>query len=440
MKQSHIKFKPTHCYRESPLTGAQFEFLPEVVSHRHDDYWRLTFKIALPAILLGQNMVIADADHVGLQLAALSRFIMLFLLASDFAPKDVRYFNETARIESVELAWHVACKSLKAARGAQLRIFTHLKELATVDAQAYAVEKVSFTGENDDFTFYGHAQGGSQLKCYLKSQQARSRKLKDRKTNFLSGHMRQHRSALLSVVATDVRLEAILEREMLAAHGLDEPRNWSTERALLAIDDLWEKLGLLKTFAGSVRDIATLNLHPNVQNTVRRYCAGEDPRSFLTKSARSRHGAILRQLGLEIDIPWATHKKNLSATIGKQLRYEKRNRFSSAALQFTMTREYLTTLIARFDRWIAIRKKDFSQEAHDMREQERSQHGFMKTRKDQFVNDETKGPWKQDFSGADKKLNDRAPDTLTTTPIAHPFRQSAEDITAAPNQPEEPDD
>jgi hypothetical protein len=390
LKNSHTKFKKTCSYHASPFTGAQFDMTPTDERHRSDDYWRLTFRLPVAAVFAGQNVIHEGAENIVLELKAIEKFLRCFLLEFEFIPAEVDYFVQTMRIESAELTWHIRCSSQKAARAGQRRLERHAHALRPTSTHAYHIERVHVEDTDGRRTLYLHTRGG-RLKCYIKVEQAQCRSKAGRGLNFLSDHMKPYRDQMLKEVSSDLRLEAVLEKELLSKHGLQAPAEWTEKKVHGAIADLWGQLGLDSPFVNTEEAIVLENLHPNICNTAKRYFAKEAPESFLSDTARTRHGAVLRELGLEIGVPWTVHKKELSGSIGKQLRYDKRRGFPDAMRRLALCMERLNRLIAFMDERTDYLVKSFSQERYDMRDRERRQRMFMSGNKDQYVHDAAVG-------------------------------------------------
>lgn len=386
LQRNDVNFRPTVCYRQSPLTGAQFSVTPSSRKYKNGEYLQLTFKIPVNAVLNGANIIPGDHWACVRTLKAIGKFLRWFLHSAGFTPAEVDYFMAHSRIVSAELTWHIACSSHRGAKLAQLRLFNHLKALKRVQSQAYKIKKIRHYGDDENFSFYADVVG-AQLKSYLKSEQAKSRDRKNRQKNFLSDEMRPHSATMLKEVESHVRLEVVLESEMLRKHGLELPLDWTADRVVAAIEDVWEMMGLSIPFVSSKDHVPTAGLHPKVQSTLARYFAGEDPKHFLAGSARTRHGAILRERGLEIGTPWTKHRQAISGTIGKQLQYSKHHVFPEAIVRLGLSPEKLDRLIERLNKECQAHIDAFSQDIYDMRRRESIQRMVLLGRREQYASD-----------------------------------------------------
>lgn len=386
LKENGTTFKPTTSFYRSPFTGAQFSMTPEQVRHRNDIYWRLHFWLPTNAILRGQNYVLGDHWDMPAILRTTAKFLRWFLLSFGFTPAEAQYFIETARFEDIELSYNVACSTQRGATNAQRRLVRHLECLNQLRAGNYGLWKVKVMRTNKAMTTYGHVQD-AMLRTYLKGFLARPTERKARMVGFVSERMLPYVQQLRAAVASHIRIEPVLDRPMLIKHGIDVPHGFDPSRIPAAIDDVFAQAGLLTPFVRSIEQVDQSTLFSGVRDTLSQYFRGEDLKEILTPSTRSRHGAILRPLGVEIGVSPRDHRFELSGTIGKQLGCENRWDAPGELRPLMLTEKYLASIDGHLDKEIAHLTNSFSQVAHDMREMERRQGVFLSRCRDPYLSD-----------------------------------------------------
>lgn len=386
LQENGTTFKHTDGYYQSPLTGAQFHMTPEKERHKNDIYWRLHLWLPVNAILRGQNYLLGDHTDIPFILHTLAKFIRLFLLHFGFTPNEVQYFIDTARLEELEPSYHVSCSSPKAAANAQKRLLRHLECLVPLRLGNYRLWKVKVMRTNKAMTTYAHVDR-AMLRTYLKALLARPTERKARMVGFISEGIKPFAKRLRAAVASDIRVEPLLERGMLVKHGIDDPRTLDPEKVLAAIEDVFEQAGLNTAFVKSIDEVDQANLHAGVRKTLLRYFSGEDLSKSMSPATRSRHGAVLRKRGVEIGLSLRDHRVELSGSIGKQIGYAKRRKPPADLVPLMLTREYLQRLNRYLDKEIAVVTARFDQATHDMREQERRQGVFLFRCRDPYLSD-----------------------------------------------------
>jgi hypothetical protein len=299
LKENGTTFKPTTGYYVSPLTGAQFELIPEQVWHRGDIYWRLYLWLPVNAILRGQNYVLPDVDMTPAILRVLAKFCRWFLLDFGFAPAEVEYFIQTARFEDAEFSYHVLTASIRAAIKAQIRLLKTLECLNQLRVGDYDLHDVDVFRSNGAMTVYAHVNG-ALLRVYLKGlMRGRPNQRRARMVGFLSKAMRQHAPILRDAVLIEVRVEIVAKGAVLEEFGIARPHGFDPDQIGPLIDEVFRRAGLLIPFVNRLEDVDQRGLSLEVRETLRRYFAGEDLGS-LTPSTRSRHGKALREVGVEL--------------------------------------------------------------------------------------------------------------------------------------------
>ena len=241
-------------------------------------------------------------DQVACQLSVAplvqgSEVIGSFLLVFGFTPAEAQYFIDTARFEDMELSYHVAPASLRAAQHAQKRLLRHLECLAEVRTTAYSLWKAHAIRTNKAMTTYAHVED-AVLRTYIKSLLARPTQRKARMVGFVSKNMVPFVPELRQAVYTHLRIEPVLGRQMLIKHGMDPPHGFDPGRVAGAIEDVFAQAGLSTPFVRSIEQVDQTGLSQCVRDTLQHYFAGEDLRELLTPSTRSRHSALLRDVGI----------------------------------------------------------------------------------------------------------------------------------------------
>ena len=386
LQEHGTTFKPTDGYYRSPFTGAQFTMTPEQERHRGDIYWRLHFWLPVNAILRGQNYLVSDQWIMPQVLHTIARFLRWFLLVFGFTPAEAQYFIDTARFDDMELSYHVAPTSLRAAQHAQKRLLRHLECLEEVRTTAYSLWKVHAMRTNKAMSTYAHVED-AMLRTYIKSLLARPTQRNARMVGFVSKDMVPFVQELRQAVLTHVRVEPVLGRKMLIKHGMDTPHGFDPGRVSGAIADLFAQAGLATPFVRCIDQVDQDDLPEGVRDTLHHYFAGEDLHELLTPSTRSRHAAFLREVGVETGVSVRDHRMELSGTIGKQIGLENRWKPPEQYHPLMLTDAYLHDLNAHINKEIDRLTSTFSQATHDMREMERRQGVFLTRNRDPYLSD-----------------------------------------------------
>lgn len=391
LQEHGTTFKPTVGYYRSPFTGAQFTMTPEQERHRGDIYWRLHFWLPVNAILRGQNYLVGDQWVMPPILHTLARFLRWFLLVFGFTPAEAQYFIDTARFEDMELSYHVAPASLRAAQHAQKRLLRHLECLAEVRTTAYRLWKANAIRTNKAMTTYAYVED-ALLRTYIKSLLARPTQRQARMVGFVSKDMVPFVPELRQAVYTHLRIEPVLGRQMLIKHSMDTPHGFDPGRVAGAIADVFAQAGLVTPFVRSIEQVDPTGLSESVRDTLQHYFAGEELRELLTPSTRSRHAALLRDLGVETGVSLRDHRMELSGTIGKQIGLANRWEPPEQYHPLMLTETHLHGLNAHMNKEIDRLTRTFSQTAHDMREMERRQGVFLTRNRDPYLSDWLRPP------------------------------------------------
>ena len=156
---------------------------------------------------------------------------------------------------------------------------------------------------------------------YGKADQISSRALKIRKQRCMSEDARKYRPTILAEIEDQVRNELLVGPETMQLFGIEHPSTWTAEVLKKVIDYIWKTAGL-----SPEQPTSEQQLSPEVEETWRRYLAGEDMRESLPNHKFIRHRAAIKEAkGEDKDI--AIPRKSRAVRpegLGYQLCYDRR--------------------------------------------------------------------------------------------------------------------
>jgi hypothetical protein len=326
IQRTTAKTKPTVTFVDSPLTGAQLQITPSVERDIYGNDWLvLTVQAFVAAAVAGQNYVHADMQHVPTELSCVASLIRVVLAREGFTPEQIDFFLSRTVQEEMELCWHRATASRRAARALLQRAKAHFQALEQLSGR-----HDSFISLVDVQTTYGRTsvlvsfKNGCKLRLYLKAEQAEVRTKRKRRLSFVSKAIRPYIEQIEAAVDAHLRIEPIFSESFLKEHGMQHPNSVTPEAIAAALKDFMAMARLDMPFAMSLEDVDTTGLSPEVLESLVRHFDGADLEAELEAHTFTRHRQALLPHGVELAVVRRKSNAALGRTLHKQLAYENR--------------------------------------------------------------------------------------------------------------------
>lgn len=325
LKNTVIKMLPANSYLQSPLTGAQINVLPSVEEHGGSQWLYLTIHVPVAAALAGQNMIHNGLEALPQELKCLRRLLKYVLTYFQLTADEINQFLTSLEVQLLELTWHTATSSRRAATLLQARTITHFKALQKAKGRHdVEVNDVDIWWRNDKTCMLVTFKDDSQFRQYIKAEQATSRTKANRRACFVSKKMRSHFAAILTAIDTHLRNEVILSQKLLAERGLLHPRSWTAEKLETAIEHVMTMGRLNQRRVSHFADLKHDGLSPEVVATAERYFAGKVLVESMKPQVLSKHRGILQKKNLDIAEKRPPSRAKSISRAGMQLQYSKR--------------------------------------------------------------------------------------------------------------------
>lgn len=350
-QHSTAKVKPTITFVKTALTGAQMEILPSVETDTLGNQWLvLTITVFVAAALAGQNFVHAGLDHVGAEVTCISRLMRVDLSRLGFTPEEIDFFLGHTANQELELTWHRATASRRAARALLARAIRHFQALEKISGRHDSlVESVKLETERSKTGMLVTFTNGCQLRLYLKAEQAESRTKAKRQLSFVSKAMRHHLPELKAAVETHLRIESIFSASFMAERGIGHPNSLTTEALAAALRDLMAMARLDRPFATRLEDVDTTGLSAEVMESLVPHFNCADLTEELAPATMTRHRQALSPRGVELAVVRTRRNPALGATLCAQLSYENRWRPPAALLKRAVTWDTAPAILTALD-------------------------------------------------------------------------------------------
>lgn len=326
IQKTTAKAKLTVTFVDSPLTGAQLEITPSVERDIYGSDWLvLTVQVFVAAAIAGQNHVHADMQHVPVELSCVASLIRVVLTREHFTPEEIDFFLKYTVQQEMELCWHRATASRRAARALLLRAKAHFQALEQLSGR-----HDSFVSLVDVQTTYGRTtvlvsfKNGCKLRLYLKAEQAEVRTKRKRRLSFVSKAMRPYIEQIEAAVDAHLRIEPIFSESFLKEHGMQHPGSVTPEAVAAALEEFMAMARLDMPFAMGLDDVHTTGMSPEVWGSLVQHFNGADLETELAPHTFTRHRQALLPQGVELAVVRRKSNPALGATLCKQLAYENR--------------------------------------------------------------------------------------------------------------------
>jgi hypothetical protein len=325
-QHSQAKAKPTITYIDSPLTGAQLEITPSVERDIYDNDWLvLTVEVFVAAAIAGQNYVHADMQHVPAELSCVAGLVRVVLAREGFTPEEIDFFLKYTVQQEMELCWHRATASRRAARALLLRAQAHFQALEEISSRHDSlVTQVDVQTSHARTTVLVSFKDDCKLRLYLKAEQAEVRTKRKRRLSFVSKAVRPYIKQIEAAVDAHLRIEPIFSESFLKDHGMPHPGSVTPETIAAALKDFMAMARLDMPFAMGPEDVDTTGLSPEVLGSLVRHFNGANLEAELEAHTFTRHRQALLPHGVELAVVRLKSNPALGHTLYKQLAYENR--------------------------------------------------------------------------------------------------------------------
>lgn len=353
-EKSMVKIKPTTTFVKTALTGAQMELSSEVETDSLGTEWLVVrSEVFVAASLAGQNYIHADLNAVGGEISGTGKVVRLALSERGFSPPEIDFYMKYSRLEELELTWHRATRSRKAAKALLKRAIRHFQALESISSRHDSmIESVKLITEYGITGALVTFKNGCALRLYIKAESAEAGQKRKQMAGFVSKVMRPHLPEIKRAISTHVRIEPILSAGHLAEHGMTHPTEVSPERLEAALDAFMKMARLDVPFAMSSEEIDTSSLGPEVIDSLNRHFDCHDVIAERPSHTGTRHRQALLPR-VELAVRRTGRNPALGATLCKQLAYSARWQPAAELLQFAFVSppadiglEALTQLLA----------------------------------------------------------------------------------------------
>jgi hypothetical protein len=352
---SEHKTKQTITYIDSPLTGAQMEltYWEEPLAGRPTAF--VEIKLPLSTATIGQNYIHAGLESVEWEITCAALLCRLVLTTAGFNNIEIDSFMNTAETELVELTWHTATASPRAALKLQERAHRFFEARRTAKSRHdVRVKNVDVRNRNGVLGMLVETKSGDEFRQYGKYHQILAKSKRCRRRFAYSKEIEQRKGEAKALIETHVRNECRVQRETLKNLGALNPKAWWADPDLLrkAIAFVCDEIGLNARPRTAQRGKAE-KLSPQAQVTWDRYVAGEAIKDILPPYTFSRHRkAILAAKGEDIDSP-SQPKHVRGAAVGHQLQYDRRWKPTGDVRKLALCEETAPPIIEDLKRGIA---------------------------------------------------------------------------------------
>ncbi|MEC4723288.1 hypothetical protein RY831_29455 [Noviherbaspirillum sp. CPCC 100848] len=349
------KCKPTITYIDSPLTGAQMEVKYRVGSMAGRPTGVVQIMLPLASATVGQNYVHAGLSAVDAELRCATLLCRLLLTTLGFEENEVQSFFHTAEADLIELTWHTATSSPRAALNLlkrTMQVFDALRQVKRRhDVQIRDVDVRIRNGIPGLLVAF---KGDDEFRQYYKFHQAVSKSRQARKRYLLSSKLAAHGKEVMREIETHVRNECRVQRQTLKGLGALKLDSWNAEVFRKAIDLIWEKAGFCQeseSRAHKPQPRAQLSLQAHA--TWLRYQAGEPVDKELSPSTFTRHRQSILE-AKEVDIAMRGKRTRIQPkSLGSQLQYERRWKPKGQFAALTLCEDTAPAIIEDLNRGLA---------------------------------------------------------------------------------------
>lgn len=336
----------------SPITRCQIdaEYSVEVYQGVPTAFVRLT--LPLSTALGGHNYAHAGLDSVGWEVKGAAALCKVTLATLGFTPEEIDRFMKGAKAQQLELTWHTCTASRRAKLSLQKRTKQHFDGLLSIKGRHdIQVSNVEYREGDGSPGIIVTLKANDMIRQYGKADQIRSRKRKDRDEARMAATVRHHRLSLLDAIEDHVRNEVIAGAATLQELGLEHPGSWNTESLNRLIDHILKAAGLAPQ-----QPTVEHELSPEVEDTWRRYRAGENVQESLPAHTFSRHRTVIKEAkGEDKDIAIPLKSRAVrSAALGYQLRYARRWEPAGELRKAVLCEETAPAIIEELERGLAF--------------------------------------------------------------------------------------
>jgi hypothetical protein len=314
------------------------------------------FKLPIASATIGQNYIHAGLESIDLEIKCAALLSRLLLTTVGFNEGEVQSFMTAAEVELVELTWHTATRSPRAALNLQKRTRQVFEALQAVKSRHdVGVQHVEIRIRDGMPCLIAELKEGDEFRQYGKYHQVISKSRRGKKRFSASPEMAKRRGELLKQIENHIRNECRIERETLKKHHALSPKSWDEDVLKKAMNAVWDKAGL-----GGIRKPVTSTeepeLSPQAQATWGLYEVGESLKDVLPAYTITRHRkSILRVKG--VDIACESRRNRIKPeSVGRQLQYERRWKPNGEWRKLTLCEETAPAIIEDLERGLAYIK------------------------------------------------------------------------------------